>query len=178
VSGYVCGAGGPPPDALRTLTGLTGCCLGAAEGGPADCTCWEPIYDLEQQDPDTSQEPAQRAAMCEDCAYRPNSPERSGDPNYSLSGEEGYGVLDLGPSEVFWCHQGMRKPKAWRHPLGITVEATGDFYAPPIRLDRERGIAVPYKADGSPGDRCAGWAAHRRSDGAMVAELAERAGET
>lgn len=169
---YVCGAGGAPADALRVLTQLAHCCLGAVEGGPVDCSCWEPVYDRDQQAPDLAPEPGTRPAMCEDCAFRPDSPERTGDPNYSLSGEEGYGVLDLGPRETFWCHQGMRKPTAWRHAtLGITVAASGDYYQPPLR-ERDAEV-VPYKADGSPGDRCAGWAAHRRRDGAILAELVE-----
>lgn len=28
------------------------CCMGAAAMGPERCTCWEPVYDLDQADPD------------------------------------------------------------------------------------------------------------------------------
>lgn len=165
----ICGAGGAPADALRTLTQLTGCCLGAAEGGPVGCTCWEPVYDLEQQPVDREAEPGTRSAMCADCAYRSTSPEAKGDPSYSPRPEHGDGT--------FWCHQGMRKPVAWRHPLGITVEATGDFYDPPIHRSLSSGEPVPFRADGTPGERCAGWAAHRRDDNRLLADLAEQAGE-
>lgn len=166
--GFVCGGASAPADALRTLTGLAHCCLGAAEGDPGDCTCWEPVYELDQQPLNLTMHPATRPKMCDDCAYRPTSPEAQGDPNYSERPELGAGT--------FWCHQGMRKPVAWRHPLGITIEATGDFYEPPIRPFRG-GEPVPYKADGSPGDRCAGWAAALRQDAATVGELAASVAE-
>jgi hypothetical protein len=118
------------------------------------CTCWVPEYDLEQTEP-TAAEPATRLVMCSKCAYKPTSPERSGDPSYELSDSE------LPAGDVpFWCHEGMRKPLRWRHPLGIVIEATGDYYDPPMILDGAQ--PVPYKADGTPGDRCAGWAALRR----------------
>lgn len=151
---FLCGDGSAPADALRTLTLLRGCCYGAAEYGPDRCTCWEPIYDQEQEPADRAASPGTRSTMCDDCAYRPTSPEAQGDPNYSERPEPGAGT--------FWCHQGMRRPVAWRHPAGITVEATGHFYEPPV-LRGPDGEGVPYKADGSPGDRCAGWAAHARS---------------
>lgn len=161
---FVCGAGGAPDDALRVLVGLTTCCVGAVERGPSECTCWEIDYDLEQQPPQPGA-PGTRSTMCADCAYRPDSPERSGDEDYVHD----FDTFDAG---TFFCHQGMRKPVRFRHPLGITIDATGDFYKPPLRLDRDRDEAVPYKADGSPGDRCAGWAAHRRRADETVAELA------
>lgn len=170
--GFVCGGGGAPADALRTLTQLAHCCIGAAEHGPGDCTCWEPEYELEQQTPDTSIEPTTRATMCADCAYRPDSPERSGDPNYQHSDEDGFSELAAG---VFWCHQGMRKPLRWRHPAGISVEAIGDYYSPPLR-ERD-GELVPFRADGTPGERCAGWAAHRRRESDMLADVMQQAGE-
>ncbi len=165
----LCGAGPVAPGgALRVLVELATCCYGAAEGGPLDCTCWEPEYDLDQQPP-AIPAPAvvTRAKMCDSCAYRPDSPERSGDDRY-LGAEDGE-LERIARTDVFWCHEGMRKPVRWRHRLGITVEASTDAYEPPMRVVDDG--TVPFKADGSPGDRCAGWAAHRRSMGLAVAGI-------
>lgn len=140
----------------RALVALLGCCIDAAEEGPEACTCWEPEYDQEQQPIDRTTVPGTRATMCEDCAYRPDSPERTGDQRYSHTDPDDYDTpLALAKrGDVFWCHQGMRKPVRWRHPSGLTVDADVDAYAPPIRE------GVPFQADGQPGLRCAGWAAH------------------
>jgi hypothetical protein len=147
-----------PTAIVRQLAALRYCCEGAAVYGPDRCTCWTPEYDLEQTDPDTTSEPGIQPAMCADCAYRPNSPERSGDERYAHSTAEGDGgplALAEG-NQPFWCHQGMRKPVRWRHDtLGITVEADSDAYEPPMVG------GVPYLADGRAGAWCAGWFAHR-----------------
>lgn len=58
----MCGSKGAPDEALRVLVGLASCCLGAAEGGPADCTCWEPVFDLVQVPPVEGLEPQTRPA--------------------------------------------------------------------------------------------------------------------
>lgn len=116
------------------------CCAGAAMGGARGCTCWEPVYDLQQFPPDTSIEHETRTVMCGDCAYRPDSPEREGDP---------YALLDL-PS--FWCHKGIRRPKEWRHPDGRVRAGDPADYQPPIVGE------VPYRADGRPAAQCGGWA--------------------
>lgn len=151
---FICGAGNAAPDeALRVMVALKDCCLGALEDGPGGCTCWEAVYDLDQAPVDRLSMPGTRAEMCADCAYRPGSPESQGDDRYVGK--------PTAPGVVFWCHTGMRKPLRYRHPAGITVEVTGDFYKPPIRdVD---GVAIPYKADGTAGERCAGWAAHQRT---------------
>lgn len=149
----ICHGSEAPPQALRILTELATCCLGAVEYGPHRCTCWEPEYDVPQSLPRLDVEPATRAKMCADCAFRPDSPERTGDDRYQHSDEDPAGL----PS--FWCHQGMRRPVRWRHPAGITVDAETDGYEPPVMV--RGGESVPYKADGSPGDRCAGWTAHQ-----------------
>lgn len=133
------------------------CCTDAITDGPAACTCWEPIYDLPQSDPDLSAEPHIRpGGLCDDCAYRPGSPERTGDDRY-ISGKL---LLDQLAKTVtaFYCHDGMRQPVAWRHPAGMRIpaEKCGD-YQPPI-VD-----AVPYQTDGTPGYLCAGWAANVRA---------------
>lgn len=153
---FICGGGSAAPDAaLRALVGLADCCIGAITDGPAGCTCWEQEFDLEQAPPDTDLVPTTRDKMCDDCAYRPTSPERTGDEGYAFGDEE----LPSGPVP-FWCHQGIRKPLRYRHRLGIVVEATGDHYAPPeVTID---GAGVPFRADGTPAQRCAGWAAMSR----------------
>lgn len=163
----ICGGAVAPSSALRKLTELMHCCMGAATSGPDSCTCWEVVeWSDDQVDPDTSIEPAVRTKMCADCAFRPDSPERSGDERYT--GGDGT-LFEL---DNFWCHEGIRKPLRWRHRSGITIEvADVDDYTPVI-ID-----GVPYKADGTPGDRCAGHAAHQRALGADVTELVRAVGE-
>lgn len=141
------------------------CCMGAVNSGPAYCTCWQPVFDLPQQPLDPAAvsalqaggEPRVRDRMCADCAYRPGSPERSGDETYFGDPEE----LDNLAREArrFWCHQGMRQPARWRHPSGAEVPGHGGDYKPIIDQDS----SVPFKADGQPADLCAGWDARRRA---------------
>lgn len=157
---------------MRILTGLIACCWEAANDGPAWCTCWVPEYDVEQAEPDPALEPVTRTTMCDDCAFRPGSPERSGDGRYDNATNDG-AVPDI--DGVFFCHQGVRRPLRWRHPAGITIEAEVHAYRPPL-LQRGRDV-VPYKADGTPADRCAGWAAHQRQDSSVVRDLAAQAQE-
>lgn len=139
----------PLPDA-----GDGACCWGALNGGPDSCTCWEPVYDLAQAAV-VPGEPATRDLMCSSCAYRPGSPERTGDESYAGDQDE----LDrlAAGGTPFFCHAGIRVPVAWRHPSGVTIPAHPGGYDPPILA------GVPYKADGSPADRCAGWDARRRA---------------
>lgn len=133
------------------------CCDGSAVKGPQYCLCWEPRFDLEQQ-PVTEGEPGCRDAMCSDCAFKPGSPERQGDKRYNGDPEFLDRIVMTG--EPFFCHAGIRQAVKLVHPSGAEVDllaaAPGD-YRPPI----ENG--VPYKADGSPGELCAGWAARRRA---------------
>lgn len=49
----------------------------------------------------------------------------------------------------------MRQPAHWRHPSGAMTPGSPMNYQPPI-VD-----GTPYKADGTPGDLCAGWVALR-----------------
>lgn len=127
----------------------TGCCYGELHHGPEGCTCWEPTFDDEQAEPDTSTRPKTRAKCCRDCAYRKGSPER-------VRGE-GPDLRDLAgsPGRAFWCHQGMRLIVAWRHPDGRERPAHPGDYFPAIVN------GVPYLADGTAGQRCAGWATIR-----------------
>ena len=129
------------------------CCMGAAVKGPQYCTCWEPVYDLGQQEPRLG-EPGQRGALCADCAYRAGSPERAGDERYN--GDQEFLNRIVATGERFFCHQGVRRGVKLVHPSGAEVEVGPGDYQPPIVG------GVPYKADGSPGELCAGWAARRR----------------
>jgi hypothetical protein len=125
------------------------CCYGAAVYGPGRCTCWESEYDHLQQEPKAG--PMQeRERMCVDCAFRPDSPERQGDERYSNSDEDG---IERVLSGTFLCHAGMRSRTRERHPSGALLEVLPGAYAPP---------SPPCKADGSPAEYCAGWAAERR----------------
>lgn len=163
---FLCGSGAPP-GVLRTLVGLKHCCMGAFEDGADACTCWDPVYDLEQQPRADDLAPGQRDEMCADCAYRPGSPERNGDDRHACSDDGELDNIARGDNP-FWCHQGLRKPIAYRHEsLGIVVPADTDAYDPPFAM--VDGLKVPIKADGTAGDRCAGWAARKRQL-AMAAE--------
>lgn len=126
------------------------CCYGSASGRLDACTCWEPTWNVEQAEPRPLASAADLAAqprMCGDCAFRKGSPERATE----YEQETLLGLADRGVP--FWCHDGMRRPLSWRHPHGITIEGDPADWQPPILS------AVPYRADGSPGLLCAGWAA-------------------
>lgn len=149
--GHVCDSGpGNWPDIGNAEAP---CCFASAEFGHGSCTCWEPVFDLEQQPPQTGLEPGVQPKMCHDCAYRPKSPERSGNPDAAADEAGLHALVDAG--RVFWCHQGMRRPTHWIHPSGATAPASDLNYQPPIVG------STPYKADGTPGDICGGWAALR-----------------
>jgi hypothetical protein len=129
------------------------CCDGSAAMGPQYCTCWAPAFDLEQQAARPG-ERGQRDAPCGDCAYRPGSPERSGNERYN--GDQAFLDRIVETGEPFHCHVGIRRVVKLVHPSGAEVELPpGGDYRPPIVA------GVPYKADGSPGELCAGWAARR-----------------
>ena len=141
---------GQPPDLPDAGEGT--CCIGAAVYGKDRCTCWTAVYDLEQR----SLQPGpmgMRVSMCADCAYRPNSPEKRGEEGYEGDTEFLDGLILTG--EFFACHQGIRLPVKWVHPSGAEVPGHPAGYNPPLR------DGVPYKADGTPADLCAGWAARR-----------------
>ena len=148
----------PPglPDA-----GQGACCYGAAIYGPERCTCWVPVFDLDQAEPLVDAPHAVRPLMCDDCAYRPGSPERTGDEHASGDAE----MLEriAAGATPFWCHQGIRRPVAYRHePSGVEVPADDIggaelAYRPPVVGGR------PHRADGRPADLCAGWDARRRA---------------
>jgi hypothetical protein len=147
----LCGLSGPPRDLPDAGNGT--CCYGAAIYGPDRCTCWEPVYD-EDQAPIITRLPKVRKGACEDCAFRTGSPERRGDASVAGSEAELYRLVSTG--QPFFCHQGMRRPVAWRHPAGVEIPGDPANYRPSIVN------GVPYKADGAPADVCAGWATRRR----------------
>lgn len=128
------------------------CCDGSAIKGPQYCTCWAPEFDLEQQAVRPG-EKGQRDTLCDDCAYKPGSPERSGDERYN--GDAAFLDRIVVTGEPFHCHQGVRRVVKLVHPSGAEVEVPPGDYRPP------KLAGVPYKADGSPGELCAGWAARR-----------------
>lgn len=161
------------------------CCSAAAMFGPDRCTCWEPVFDLEQQ---PANEEALRLlaagltlstrdTMCGDCAYRPNSPEKQGDPNYAASGPGELDELARNPRSQFTCHVGTRRPLKWRHvPSGVEIQASPADYRPPIV--KVNGHEVPLKADGNPAELCAGFAARRKAlQAADAKQFAAEAGE-
>lgn len=125
------------------------CCMGSAARGPGNCTCWVDEYDQPQERarPGPMRE---RTRMCADCAFRPDSPERRGDERYDNSDEDG---LERVLGGAFLCHVGMRRLVRERHPSGAVLEAMPGAYAPP---------GIPCKADGSPAEYCAGWAAEMK----------------
>jgi hypothetical protein len=131
------------------------CCYGAAHNGPRGCTCWEPVFDVEQARPVQFGPMPLATKCCHDCAYRHNSPERQAGEFDHL--EE----VALNEREVFVCHQGMCRVVGWRHPeIGELPYAGAGDYRPPI----SNGHA--WLADGRPATLCAGWGAigNRRAD--------------
>lgn len=134
------------------------CCHGSAMDGPAGCTCWRPAYDLDQADTVTAA-PGLRSTPCGDCAYRAGSPERQGAGH--VAGDADALARLVVENRPFFCHQGVRRPTHYVHPSGATYtpEHLDAAYDPPIRG------GVPYRADGTPADLCAGWAAARLQEG-------------
>lgn len=141
----------PSPDGVP-------CCDGYAYLGYEHCMCWEPVYDDGQADPHIGVEPTTRRRMCSDCAFRPDSPELR-DSDRAVCGYYDLLRIALNEDESFWCHDGLRKVVAMRHPNGLTVPVDQTdgvvAYEPPI-ID-----GIPYQLDGQPGLRCAGLAAQR-----------------
>lgn len=130
-----------------------GCCDGEMIRGAAYCTCWEPVFDLEQADPippGDGEIQVRPGGLCGDCAYRPESPEMATDFMAEALRE-----LPL-KGQTFWCHDGMRRPIRWEHPDGRTIDGSPDDYQPPMVDGR------PHRADGRVGHLCAGWAACSR----------------
>lgn len=171
--GFMCSVDTLPEPVGRAFLGMTSCCAEAIAEGPAACTCWVPDYSVAQCTQPLEDEPLTvRSEACADCAYRPDSPERAGDERYMAASVDE--LERIARTAVFWCHDGMRKVKRYRHKsLPIVIAADGDFYKPPITM--RAGIPVPHRADGRPGLMCAGWAARARHIDGNFAWLAEPA---
>lgn len=147
-----CSLDGQPPDLPDAGEGA--CCYGAAVYGKDRCTCWAAVYDLDQQKITPGMPlPRVPVRMCQDCAFRPGSPERQRAEGYAGDPEFLDELVTTG--DLFACHQGIRRPVKWVHPSGAEVPGHPAAYAPPI----VKGI--PYKADGSPADICSGWLLRR-----------------
>ena len=133
----------PPPEAA-------GCCYGSVVYGYERCTCWEPVFDVDQADPvlpvPDGSIVVRPGGRCGDCAFRRDSPERADE----LVEDELLGLAREGTP--FWCHDGMRRPVAYRHPVLGAVPGSSADWQPPIVA------GVPFRRDGSPGLLCAGWA--------------------
>ena len=124
---------------LQLLTAPTDCCEGRINSGPAGCTYWEPIFDFDETEPDPD-----TAAACGDCPDRAGLDVRrlrlpaqfSGE---ARTGDAGRGRRRVGAHRRLWravyCHERMRTPLAWRHPMGQMIPADPDRhsdYQPPI----------------------------------------------
>jgi len=119
------------------------CCAGSAHMGPDACTCWDPVFDR-IQDPIVEGPPETRSAMCSDCAFRKDSPER----------QRG---MDPGALQNFWCHQGVRRAVAYVHPDGRRRPIV-DVDGVPVDYQPAQRPGLIFRANGQPGQRCAGWA--------------------
>ncbi len=151
-----CGFDEPTPDDLPDTGGT--CCYGAGVFGSQRCTCWRPVCaePVQTGDLNGDSRPVVRSGgMCGDCAYRPGSPEKAGDPGYRGDADD---LEDLATSGTpFYCHDGMRRVAKWVHPSGAEVAAKDGAYAPPFHGD------IPHRVDGEPAYLCAGWNARRRA---------------
>lgn len=107
---HICGASLAVPDYWPNPEKWFGelfCCWGVVNGDYRDCSCWEPIFDLEQKP--VVEAPADcRTVQCGDCAYRVDSPERQGDESVVGDDYELDRIVRTG--DPFWCHQGIRRP--------------------------------------------------------------------
>lgn len=132
------------------------CCDGVAFRGSYACTCWIPVYDRHQAAA-LMGESRIRETMCADCAFRPASPERSGDTRYAHAGDGDLDELPHRMEATFYCHQGMRRIVAYIHgTTGYVHRVETDGYYAPLELgDRA------YKANGAPAEVCAGFHAAR-----------------
>lgn len=129
--------------------GVYGCCWASINSAGDLCSCWIPVFDVEPSEALQEGPAAVLRRSCHDCAYRLGSPERE-----ALEG----GPPEYGRHQPFLCHQGVPRIVAWQHPAGVRVDVDPltDDYLPTQRGDRA------WRADGSPAELCAGWAATNR----------------
>lgn len=140
-------------DQLPEVDWPVGCCIGGDMFGPEWCSCWVPVFDLVQQQPgpgqllDSPLKAKPQDGLCHDCAFRKNSPERQ------MGGPFEDELLEMATSQtdVFMCHQGIKRPVRWVHPDGREVEGSPADYQP-LYVD-----GIPYQADGEPALICGGY---------------------
>lgn len=135
-------------------TEIRGCCWPELNKGPDHCLCWEPVFDVDQAQPRPPAGPQDlntAPAKCHDCAWRKGSPEMADEYTREAL------IASAREGRPFWCHQGMRRPRLWRHPDGREVPGSPDDWQP------AQVNGIPYQADGTPGILCAGWAIAARS---------------
>lgn len=135
-----------------------GCCWGDIQKGAEGCTCWVPVFDVDQAEPVPPTSPEDihiQRRMCGDCAFRKDSPERA----EAYSEETLFELAATGTP--FYCHDGMRRPVRWEHPDGRTIAGDPADWQPPMVA------GLPYRVDGRPGLLCAGWAARASRDDAQ-----------
>lgn len=147
--------GSPLPPRLAAAMGDVPCCWGTTLDGPERCTCWEPEYDRDQVAPDTDAAVTTREQMCDSCAYRPGTQawRKFADQRDQLAVAV----------DVFWCHDGTRQVLRFRHPNGAVVERVDADEPDTASWDPVFVGDVPYRADGRPALKCAGWAARRKA---------------
>lgn len=171
MSNIICGIDEPLPE-LPDLGLEVPCCSASSYRDFSACTCWRPVYEPgEQADPVGDLTPQVRpAGMCGDCAYRPGSPEKLGDPEHRGDATELEMLAESG--RPFHCHDSMRRIVRWVHPSGAEIPGHDAAYVPPIIE------GVPIKTDGTAAFLCAGWHARRRAIVAAVAKEAAAEGMT
>ncbi|RYZ28206.1 MAG: hypothetical protein EOP01_06790, partial [Propionibacteriaceae bacterium] len=93
---------------LPDLTDVApGCCYGTAVYGPERCTCWQEVLDVPEQAPLQRELPTPtRSRLCGDCAFRPDSPERTG---VEHAGHDVEDLDDVVAGGAFFCHDGMAR---------------------------------------------------------------------
>lgn len=92
------------------------------DGDPRECTCWEPVYDLDQADElATDLEPTTRETRCVDCAFRPESADRDEFPEQA---DHGQAVL-VPPGDAPGDRLGAPGGASDRQPLARLQGAAG-----------------------------------------------------
>lgn len=126
------------------------CCIGAAAMGR--CTCWEPIYGEKQARPKGECAPPKpRVGCCGTCGAVDGMTEELGIDDAAATGR------------AFYCHIGLRRIVAWRHPDGRTKPGAAFGYVEAFGTCN--GAKVLLKADGTTADLCGAWVKWAREAG-------------
>lgn len=139
------------------------CCMGAAARGVEWCTCWRAVPDEVQCAPQLGAAIPLRDKMCDDCAFRPDSPEMQGHDDRIMPGPNGMRVRELKASPAkgipFFCHKGFMTSSVARHEITGEERPHGRYIPPIIEVD---GTKIPFGVDGQPSAVCGGWLHLRR----------------